>query len=587
MIQREYLFHTFEDLTRIVKEINASDEYKNAAGVLLQLNNPKVDSDDERIVDYINMGLEKARLIGMTAANVSDEEYDNKNNQVELNVTYFFDTALFRFEFDMERTSGFEAGLIVSEKLSCMPDAKCIQICHSCGSAIMHPFVREFRHHGLPIFGARAGRNVRAGSTTKVYGSTVHEKGVVGVIFVGKSLHYYMDNCFGFKEVGVEMTVTGTEGDNIITTVNHRPAVEVYTKYLGVKPGSQFMRNTCEFPLVFHRGKCVVARVPSTCREDGAINFTSDVTRGEKFRLSYGTPENLFKIMEKSVKRLSAFKPEAVFLFECANRVRLLKDRAAGDTEKYFDIAPNASMSVGIAEIFITPDRTGGALNSSLVAIGLTEDESAEDEFRSHIEFEDDSEEVLEGEEFIPFMDRILNLLERTSEELTSLNTELGEIAYTDRLTRVYNRWELENKLTDVLKMDVANDTNSSLVFMDIDHFKRVNDNYGHDVGDLVLRATVQVIKDNLESSYVFGRWGGEEFICILPETGLEEAAVFAEKLRKAIESNCFVAVQHITMSFGVTSSKPADDSESFVKRADEALYEAKETGRNKVVTRE
>jgi diguanylate cyclase (GGDEF)-like protein len=244
-------------------------------------------------------------------------------------------------------------------------------------------------------------------------------------------------------------------------------------------------------------------------------------------------------------------------------------------------------MSVGIAEIFITPDRTGGALNSSLVAIGLTEDESAEDEFRSHIEFEDDSEEVSEGEEFIPFMDRILNLLERTSEELTSLNTELGEIAYTDRLTRVYNRWELENKLTDVLKMDVANDTNSSLVFMDIDHFKRVNDNYGHDVGDLVLRATVQVIKDNLESSYVFGRWGGEEFICILPETGLEEAAVFAEKLRKAIESNCFVAVQHITMSFGVTSSKPADDSESFVKRADEALYEAKETGRNKVVTRE
>lgn len=587
MIQREYLFHTFEDLTRIVKEINASDEYKSAAGVLLQLNNPKVDSDDEKIVDYINTRCDKAFLIGMTAANVSDEEYDNKDNQIELNVTYFSDTKLYQMDFDMESATGFEAGLLISEELSHIPDAKCIQICHSCGSAIMNPCVREFRHHGLPLFGARAGRNVRAGSTARVYGQRTYERGIVVVIFAGKSLHYYMDNCFGFKEVGIEMTVTGTEGDNIITTVNHRPAVEVYSKYLGVKPGSQYMRNTCEFPLVFRRGDCVVARVPSGCREDGAISFTSDVTRGEKFRLSYGTPENLFRIMEKSVKGLSAFKPEAVFLFECANRVRLLKDRAAGDTEKYFDIAPNASMSVGIAEIFITPDRTGGALNSSLVAIGLTEDESAEDEFRSHIEFEDDSEEVSEGEEFIPFMDRILNLLERTSEELTSLNTELGEIAYTDRLTRVYNRWELENKLTDVLRMDVANKTNSSLVFMDIDHFKSVNDNYGHDVGDLVLRATVQVIKDNLESSYVFGRWGGEEFICILPETGLEEAVAFAEEVRKAIESNCFVAVQHITMSFGVTSSKPADDSESFVKRADEALYEAKETGRNKVVTRE
>ena len=587
MIQREYLFHTFEDLTRIVKEINASDEYKNAAGVLLQLNNPKVDSDDEKIVDFINAQCSKACLIGMTAANISDVEYENKDNQIELNVTYFKDTALYQMDFDMQNATGFEAGLLISKQLANIADAKCIQVSYSCGSAIMHPFVREFRHHGLPMFGARAGRNMRAGNTPKVYGQRVYEKGIVAVIFAGKSLHYYMDNCFGFKEVGVEMTVTGTEGDNIITTVNHKPAVEVYSKYLGVKPGSQFMRNTCEFPLVFHKGQCVVARVPSGSREDGAIIFTSDVTRGEKFRLAYGTPDNLFKIMEKSVKRLSAFKPEAVFLFECANRVRLLKDRAAGDTEKYFDIAPNASMSVGIAEIFITPDRAGGALNSSLVAVGLTERDGAEDEIRSHIGFLEDEAGASGGEEFLPFMDRILNLLERTSEELTSLNTELGQIAYTDRLTKIYNRWELENKLTDVLKMDVANDTRSSLIFMDIDHFKRVNDNYGHDVGDSVLRATVEVIKDNLEPSYVFGRWGGEEFICILPETGLEEAAAFAEKLRSAIERNCFVTVQHITMSFGVTVSKPADDSESFVKRADEALYEAKETGRNKVVKKE
>ena len=94
----------------------------------------------------------------------------------------------------------------------------------------------------------------------------------------------------------------------------------------------------------------------------------------------------------------------------------------------------------------------------------------------------------------------------------------------------------------------------------------------------------MNIIKDNLKSDHVFGRWGGEEFIYILPDTDSVKASEFAESLRKQIEEYSFTMVGHITMSFGVTRTRSDDTTESFLKRADDGLYKAKETGRNKVV---
>ena len=162
----------------------------------------------------------------------------------------------------------------------------------------------------------------------------------------------------------------------------------------------------------------------------------------------------------------------------------------------------------------------------------------------------------------------------------------MEKIAYTDRLTRIYNRWELEHKINEAIKLSKNDHKPISLIYMDIDHFKHVNDTYGHDVGDMVLRATVDLIKDNLQSQHVFGRWGGEEFLYLLPDADLDEARDFAEKLRMQVEDNSYVVVRHVTMSFGVTTISEDDDMASFVKRADEALYIAKESGRNRVVTK-
>ena len=114
--------------------------------------------------------------------------------------------------------------------------------------------------------------------------------------------------------------------------------------------------------------------------------------------------------------------------------------------------------------------------------------------------------------------------------------------------------------------------------------FKHVNDTYGHDVGDVVLKSIVNIVKEFIEDNHVFGRWGGEEFLYLFPNSDVEKALEFAERIRQTIDDTCFVTVQHITVSIGVTMIRPEDTIDTFVKRADEALYNAKETGRNRVV---
>lgn len=122
-----------------------------------------------------------------------------------------------------------------------------------------------------------------------------------------------------------------------------------------------------------------------------------------------------------------------------------------------------------------------------------------------------------------------------------------------------------------------------SMVLFDIDHFKKINDTYGHLVGDTVLRELAEVVKKSIRESEYFVRWGGEEFIVLLPGTSLEGAKMVAEKLRRAIEAHRFPTVGQVTSSFGVTALRTDDTIKTFLERCDEALYEAKEAGRNRV----
>ena len=141
----------------------------------------------------------------------------------------------------------------------------------------------------------------------------------------------------------------------------------------------------------------------------------------------------------------------------------------------------------------------------------------------------------------------------------------------------------MEQTLEEEVKRCKRHGRDLAVILLDIDHFKRVNDDYGHDVGDKVLKLISEAIHQWLRSSDVFGRWGGEEFLIIAPETDLESANQLAERLRRRLSNLQFDKVGQVTASFGVAELLPSEDRNSLVKRADNALYQVKESGRNSV----
>nr|WP_198044749.1 GGDEF domain-containing protein [Lysinibacillus timonensis] len=158
----------------------------------------------------------------------------------------------------------------------------------------------------------------------------------------------------------------------------------------------------------------------------------------------------------------------------------------------------------------------------------------------------------------------------------------LYKIAYTDTLTGIANRLQFNKWLENQMKKAEQQNTTFSIIFLDIDHFKKINDTFGHKVGDLVLIELAELVKENLSESDFFARWGGEEFIILTTRAG-EEAFGMAEQIREKIELHQFTTVVHVTASFGVTLFRIGETMDSVLIRADKGLYLAKQKGRNQV----
>ncbi len=170
------------------------------------------------------------------------------------------------------------------------------------------------------------------------------------------------------------------------------------------------------------------------------------------------------------------------------------------------------------------------------------------------------------------------HMLEHEREEMLH---KLEELSVTDELTRLANRRRFDDRLQEEAERSARTGNVFSLLMMDLDHFKQVNDQYGHQTGDEVLQKCAQALKENVRRSDFPARYGGEEFCVILPETSLQGARVVAGNLRKAVED---FPPPVPTVSIGIGCWKADLSMEDVVHRADEALYAAKDSGRNTVV---
>ena len=184
---------------------------------------------------------------------------------------------------------------------------------------------------------------------------------------------------------------------------------------------------------------------------------------------------------------------------------------------------------------------------------------------------------------------RLQDELDEKNRELEVANKRLRKLSITDGLTELFNHRHVQTLLHEEFERSYRTGEKIAVCMLDLDRFKQVNDTYGHPTGDVILYETAQILRETAREIDMVGRYGGEEFLVILPDTDEEEGAAFAERVRSAVESHEYrddATLVRMTVSCGAASfpAEGVDTPEALLKRADEALYAAKTGGRNKVV---
>ncbi|WP_345979599.1 sensor domain-containing diguanylate cyclase [Sulfurimonas sp. HSL3-2] len=191
--------------------------------------------------------------------------------------------------------------------------------------------------------------------------------------------------------------------------------------------------------------------------------------------------------------------------------------------------------------------------------------------------------DITELEETKQQLRNINKAMKNKVDELYSMTNSLEEKANKDNLTGIGNRDSFEDIFSFEIQKAKENDSLLSLMVFDIDNFKLINDTFGHQAGDNILVEITSIISHNMKTSDIFARWGGEEFVILMPNTKLEDAYTVAQKLRELIASHDFNYNDKITASFGVAQFNAEDTKNTLFEKADEALYLAKKHGRNRV----
>lgn len=191
--------------------------------------------------------------------------------------------------------------------------------------------------------------------------------------------------------------------------------------------------------------------------------------------------------------------------------------------------------------------------------------------------------DITELEETKQQLRNINKAMKHKVDELYSMTNTLEQKAYKDNLTGINNRENFEEIFSLEISTTKLNKSVLSLMIFDVDNFKLVNDTYGHQAGDILLKDLVTLIESNIKNGDVFARWGGEEFVILTPATEINGAYNLAENLRKLVQSYVFNYVDNnLTVSFGIAQLSKDDTKKTLFEKADKALYEAKKNGRNR-----
>lgn len=292
------------------------------------------------------------------------------------------------------------------------------------------------------------------------------------------------------------------------------------------------------------------------------FNFVEESIRSENLILD---PSKWFSISTQTIDDLQATCAQALLI----SSDTLNNSATQAIRDSLFFLFFNITISIIIAFFIITIVYS---VYFPLKKITNFINEATQNDFNCSLDFHSRNEFGI-----------IAKSINKLISDVNKLFTEKDFIAYHDSLTGIYNRHKFIEVFNKELKRSDRHNHNIAFAIMDIDKFKHINDKFGHNIGDLVLKTLADVIKENIRETDCFARWGGDEFVLLLPETEQKGAIALAEKIRKAVEKKKLNFANNVTISIGVSTYKKGEALESIYSRADKALYASKEQGRNRV----
>ena len=445
----------------------------------------------------------------------------------------------------------------------------------------------------MPIAGGLAGDNGAFKETFVFDKNGIYNKGVVAVSLNSETLNVFTNYQLNWKPIGEYMTVTKAK-KNRLYEINGIPASDIYRKYLGNKVGDGLPHSATEFPLlkIEDDGLEVCRTFIHKFDEDGSLLTIGNLEVGDKVRLAFGNVDLIVNGAKSDVEKYKFFQPEVICTYNCTARKAFLQSSITSELELLNNIAPIVGFFT-YGEIF-HHNNINTLLNISLTLLGLSENIS-DKKIISKTNSENGEKIYVTDKHFI-VLDALTHLSNTVIEELNDSNKKLEEAqkkleeqANRDYLTNLYNARYFNEIAEDLIKISKRENKPFSVIILDIDRFKNINDTYGHAVGDKVIKSLAYLLKEHTRESDIASRLGGDEFAILLPFTDKDGAFKIAEHLRSIVENQNIKIGGDKNIKFTISLGIDCMDNEKdnhlseVLVRADNALYISKGTGRNNV----
>ena len=397
-------------------------------------------------------------------------------------------------------------------------------------------------------------------------------RGILLVTFSG-DVKVMTTSVMGWQPLGRTLTITAIDGPLVIRSLDHKPAAYFYQKYLH---STDFGKSELLFPLVRSRHQVQLSILPLESRSNGALQTNVFSHVGDQVQMAYGDPDQVILSSREALGRIERFAPEGMLLISCVTRRYFLKEDVNQILSAYSDfcVAPGGYVNGELIRI----DGKTQATNMTLISVCFREGEAplVAATRKPHAP-------VVLGEA-LSTIQRLATFVTETTKELAETQKQLSFAASHDSFTGLLNRGSIEEMLCRCHKDTRARRLNFSALMIDLDTFKRINDTFGHAKGDEVICEVASILKHMIRPTDFAGRWGGDEFVILLPGTTPPSALIVASRLQKAFRRIQLPDRSFLTASIGCTTASPEETEAGFYKRMDDALYLAKEGGRNRII---